>query len=102
MHFKQIVSDKLGELLYDAKWVTPLADAINSFVDKTQETVTGKVGLKLYKGNIIPNGISSPYSLYSVKVASFDDDTEYNQKDADGFINLYSLPIKTIAKMKNL
>ena len=102
MHFKHIVADKLGELLYDAKWVTPLKDAINSFVNTTQETVTGKVGLKLYKGNIIPNGISSPYSLYSVKVASFDDDTEYNQKDAEGFINLYGLPIKTIAKMKNL
>lgn len=102
MHFKQIVGNKLGELLYDAKWYTPLKDAINSFVDKTQETVTGKVGLKLYKGNIIPNGLESPYSLYSVQTASFNEDDDYNQKDAAGFINLYGLPTKTIAKMKKL
>lgn len=102
MHFKQIVGNKLGELLYDAKWYTPLKDAINSFVDKTQETVTGKVGLKLYKGNIIPNGLESPYSLYSVQTASFNEDDDYNQKDAVGFINLYGLPTKTIAKMKKL
>lgn len=102
MHFKQIVANKLGELLYDAKWYTPLKDAINSFVDKTQETVTGKVGLKLYKGNIIPNGLESPYSLYSVQTASFNEDDDYNQKDAAGFINLYGLPTKTIAKMKKL
>ena len=102
MHFKQIVGNKLGELLYDAKWYTPLKDAINSFVDKTQETVTGKVGLKLYKGNIIPNGLESPYSLYSVQTSSFNEDDDYNQKDAAGFINLYGLPTKTIAKMKKL
>lgn len=102
MNFKQIVGNKLGELLYDAKWYTPLKDAINSFVDKTQETVTGKVGLKLYKGNIIPNGLESPYSLYSVQTASFNEDHDYNQKDAAGFINLYGLPTKTIAKMKKL
>lgn len=102
MHFKQIVGNKLGELLYDAKWYTPLKDAINSFVDKTQETVTGKVGLKLYKGNIIPNGLESPYSLYSVQTASFNEDDDYNQKDAAGFINLYGLPTKTIAKIKKL
>lgn len=102
MHFKQIVGNKLGELLYDAKWYTPLKDAINSFVDKTQETVTGKVSLKLYKGNIIPNGLESPYSLYSVQTASFNEDADYNQKDAAGFINLYGLPTKTIAKMKKL
>lgn len=102
MHFKQIVGNKLGELLYDAKWYTPLKNAINSFVDKTQETVTGKVGLKLYKGNIIPNGLESPYSLYSVQTASFNEDDDYNQKDAAGFINLYGLPTKTIAKMKKL
>lgn len=102
MHFKQIVSNKLGELLYDAKWYTPLKDAINNFVDKTQETVTGKVSLKLYKGNIIPNGLESPYSLYSVQTASFNEDHDYNQKDAAGFINLYGLPTKTIAKMKKI
>ena len=100
MHFKQIVGNKLGELLYDAKWYTPLKSAINSFIDKTQETVTGKVGLKLYKGNIIPNGLESPYSLYSVQTASFGEDDDYDQKDSAGFINLYALPTKIKAKME--
>lgn len=101
MHFKQIVGNKLGELLYDAKWYTPLKSAINSFIDKTQETVTGKVGLKLYKGNIIPNGLESEYSLYSIETASFDEDNNYNQKDAEGFINLYGLQTKMISKVLN-
>ena len=100
MHFKQIISNKLGEILYDAKWYTTLREAICAFVDKTQETVTGKVGLKLYKGNIIPNGLESKYSLYSVKTASFNEDNEYNQKDAQGYINLYGLPIKIKARME--
>lgn len=101
MHFKQIVGNKLGELLYDAKWYTPLKSAINSFIDKTQETVTGKVDLKLYKGNIIPNGLESKYSLYSIETASFDEDSNYNQKDAEGFINLYGLQTKMISKVLN-
>ena len=101
MHFKQIVGNKLGELLYDAKWYTPLKSAINSFIDKTQETVTGKVGLKLYKGNIIPNGLESNYSLYSIETASFNEDNNYNQKDAEGFINLYGLQTKMISKVLN-
>lgn len=101
MHFKQIVGNKLGELLYDAKWYTPLKSAINSFIDETQETVTGKVGLKLYKGNIIPNGLESKYSLYSIETASFDEDNNYNQKDAEGFINLYGLQSKMISKVLN-
>lgn len=100
MHFKQGVAAKMGEILYNAQWYTPLREAIQSFVDKTQETVTGKVGLKLYKGNIIPNGLESPYSLYSVKTASFDEDDEYDQKDSAGFINLYALPTKIRAKME--
>ena len=100
MHFKEIVGNKLGEILYNAEWYTTLREAICAFVDKTQETVTGKVGLKLYKGNIIPNGLESKYSLYSVKTASFDEDNEYNQKDSEGFINLYGLPIKIKAKME--
>ena len=100
MHFKQIVANKLGEILYDAKWYTTLREALCAFVDKTQETVTGKVGLKLYKGNIIPNGLESKYSLYSVKTASFNEDNEYNQKDAQGYINLYGLPIKIKARME--
>ena len=101
MHFKQIVGNKLGELLYDAKWYTPLKSALNSFIDKTQETVTGKVGLKLYKGNIIPNGLESKYSLYSIETASFNEDNNYNQKDAEGFINLYGLQTKMISKVLN-
>lgn len=101
MHFKQIVGNKLGELLYDAKWYIPLKSAINSFIDETQETVTGKVGLKLYKGNIIPNGLESKYSLYSIETASFDEDNNYNQKDAEGFINLYGLQTKMISKVLN-
>ena len=100
MHFKQTVANKLGEILYDAKWYTTLREALCAFVDKTQETVTGKVGLKLYKGNIIPNGLESKYSLYSVKTASFNEDNEYNQKDAQGYINLYGLPIKIKARME--
>ncbi len=100
MHFKEIVGNKLGEIFYNAQWNMPLKDAICAFVDKTQETVTGKVGLKLYKGNIIPNGLESKYSLYSVKTASFDEDNEYDQKDAEGFINLYGLPVKIKAKME--
>ena len=100
MHFKQIIANKLGEILYDAKWYTTLREAICAFVDKTQETVTGKVSLKLYKGNIIPNGLESKYSLYSVKTASFNEDNEYNQKDAQGYINLYGLPIKIKARME--
>lgn len=79
---------------------TPLREALEAFVDKTQENVTGKVGLKLYKGNIIPNGLESPYSLYSVQTASFGEDDDYDQKDSAGFINLYALPTKIKAKME--
>lgn len=100
MHYKQGISAKMGEILYDAKWYTPLREALEAFVDKTQENVTGKVGLKLYKGNIIPNGLESPYSLYSVQTASFGEDDDYNQKDSAGFINLYALPTKIKAKME--
>ena len=100
MHFKRSVADKFGELLYNAQWFTPLREALSAFVDSTQETVTGKVKLKIYKGNIINNGISSPYSLYSEKTASFGEDDDYNQYDAQGFINLYSLPTRVKAKMK--
>lgn len=100
MHYKQGISAKMGEILYDAKWYTPLREALEAFVDKTQENVTGKVGLKLYKGNIIPNGLESSYSLYSVQTASFGEDDDYNQKDSAGFINLYALPTKIKAKME--
>lgn len=101
-HYKQGVSDKFGELLYNAQWFTPLREALSAFVDKTQENVTGTVKLKLYKGNIINAGISSPYSLYSEQTASFGEDDDYNQEDAQGFINLYGLPTQVRAKMMNL
>jgi len=100
-HFKKAISDKFGELLYNAQWFTPLREALSCFVDKTQENVTGVVKLKLYKGNIINAGISSPYSLYSEQTASFGEDDDYNQEDAQGFINLYGLPTKVRAKMIN-
>ena len=98
-HYKQSVADKFGELLYNAGWFSPLREALSAFVDKTQENVTGEVGLKLYKGNIISNGISSPYSLYSEKMASFGEDDDFDQEDSKGFINLYGLPTKVRSKM---
>ena len=97
-HYKQSISNKFGELLYDAKWFTPLREALSSFVDKTQENVTGEVKLKLYKGNIIVSSISSPYSLYSEQTASFGEDDDFNQEDSKGFINLYGLSTKIRAK----
>lgn len=98
MHYKQGVSEKFGELLYNACWFTPLREALSAFIDKTQENVTGQVKLKLYKGNIINAGVNSPYSLYSKKIASFDEEEEYNHEDSKGFINLYGLPTKIRAK----
>lgn len=100
MHYKQEVSNKFGELLYNACWFTPLREALSAFVDKTQENVSGEVKLKLYKGNIINAGITSSYSLYSKQIASFDEEDNYNHEDSKGFINLYGLPIKVRAKMK--
>ena len=101
-HFKKIVSNKFGELLYNAQWFSVLRESLSAFIDKTQENVTGTVKLKLYKGNIINSGISSPYSLYSEQTASFGEDDDFNQEDAQGFINLYGLPTKVRAKMNNL
>lgn len=100
-HFKQGVANKFGELLYNAQWFTPLREALSEFINKTQENVTGKVKLKLYKGNIINSSVTSPYSLYSEKTASFGEDDSYNQEDAQGFINLYGLSIKASAKNSN-
>ena len=99
-HYKSLVAQKLGELVYNAQWFTPLTEAILSFVKTTQKTVTGDVTLKLYKGNMINAGISSPYSLYDSEIATFDEDEVYDQKDSQGFINLYGLPTKVYAKMK--
>jgi argininosuccinate synthase len=97
-HFKRIVSDKLAELVYNGQWFTPLRESIAAFIDKTQETVTGDVKLKLYKGNLIGAGVTSPYSLYNEQTASFGEDDDYNQMDSAGFINLYGLPIKVRAQ----
>ena len=99
-HYKSLVAQKLGELVYNAQWFTPLTEAILSFVKTTQKTVTGDVTLKLYKGNMINASVSSPYSLYDSEIATFDEDEVYDQKDSQGFINLYGLPTKVYAKMK--
>lgn len=97
-HLKQQLSVTYAELVYNGQWFTPLREALAAFVNKTQETVTGTVRLKLYKGNIINAGVESPYSLYSEKIATFGE-SDYNQKDAEGFINLFGLPIKTKAML---
>ncbi len=96
-HYKALVSQQFADLVYFGKWFTPLREAISAFVDKTQETVTGEVKLKLYKGNIINAGTTSPYSLYSEAFATFDEDEVYDQNDSAGFINLFGLPIKVKA-----
>ena len=99
-HYKQQIGLKFAELVYYGQWFTPLREALSAFVDSTQQTVTGDVKLKLYKGNIIDAGVTSPYSLYAPEIATFDEDEVYNQADADGFINLFGLPIKVYAHMK--
>ncbi len=96
MHEKQKLSITFGELVYNGQWFTPLREALTAFVDKTQEKVTGKVRLKLYKGNIINAGVWSPNSLYSEEIATFGE-SDYDQKDSAGFINLFGLPIKVQA-----
>ena len=98
MHTKQMLSGKFSELVYFGQWFTPLREALSAFVDKTQETVTGDVTVKLYKGNVIPASIVSPYSLYDEEIATFNEDNVYDQKDSAGFINLFGLPIKVKAK----
>ncbi|WP_317310734.1 argininosuccinate synthase [Clostridium thermobutyricum] len=100
MHYKEMVSLKFADIVYNGQWYTPLREALSAFIDKTQETVTGDVKLKLYKGNIISAGISSPYSLYSEEYATFNEDEVYNQNDSAGFINLFGLPITVKAKME--
>ena len=97
MHYKEQVALRYAELVYFGQWFTPLREALAAFVDKTQERVTGDVKLKLYKGNIINAGTTSPYSLYSEAFATFDEDDVYDQKDSAGFINLFGLPIKVKA-----
>ena len=97
-HYKQNVALRFAELVYFGQWYTPLRKALSAFVDSTQEQVTGDVKLKLYKGNIIDAGVTSPYSLYDEDIATFDEDEVYDQKDSAGFINLFGLPIKVQGK----
>jgi argininosuccinate synthase len=98
-HKKAELAITYAELVYNGLWFSPLREALAAFVDKTQENVTGTVKLKLYKGNIIKAGIESPYSLYSEAIATFGE-SDYNQKDAEGFINLYGLPTKVSAMVQ--
>jgi len=102
-HFKETTAVRFAELVYDGQWFSPLREALSAFVDKTQEMVSGTVRMKLYKGNCSVAGIKSPYSLYNAAMATFEEDQAYNQKDAEGFINLFGLPLKVRALMlKNL
>lgn len=98
--FKQSVALEFADLIYNGKWFTPLREALQAFVESTQKVVTGDVKLKLYKGNVIPQGAKSPYSLYSEDLASFTTGDLYDHKDAGGFITLYGLPLKVRA-LKN-
>ena len=99
-HFLQAqIAPKMAELTYNGQWFTPLRDALCAFVDEAQKTVTGDVKLKLYKGNLINAGVTSPYTLYDEQTASFGEDEDYNQADSKGFINLYGLPIAVRAKL---
>ncbi|MCC8098018.1 MAG: argininosuccinate synthase, partial [Eubacterium sp.] len=97
--FKEIIRTKYTELLYSGEWFTPLMESLQAFVDKTQENVTGTARLKLYKGNIISAGVKSPNSLYNAELASFTTGELYSHKDAEGFINLFGLPLKVRAMM---
>ena len=99
--FKRHAAIKFAELVYDGKWFTPLREALSAMVDSMEETVTGEVRVKLYKGCVTPAGAKSPYSLYNEDIASFGDSHElYSHKDAEGFINLFGLPLKVCAMME--
>ena len=97
MEVKKDMGNKLAQIVYEGKWFTPLCDAVKAFVESTQEYVTGEVKFKLYKGNIIKAGTTSPYSLYSESLASFTTGDLYDHHDADGFITLFELPLKVRA-----
>ena len=99
LHYKMDLANKFADLVYDGLWYTPLREAMSAFVDSTQETVTGTVKLKLYKGSVTPAGTTSPYSLYDEEIATFSEDEVYDQKDSAGFINLFGLPLKVRAMM---
>ncbi|MDD6144534.1 MAG: argininosuccinate synthase [bacterium] len=98
-HYKELIAHRYAELVYFGQWFTPLREALAAFVTETQKTVTGDVKLKLYKGNIINAGVTSPFSLYSEEIATFGEDEVYDQKDSAGFINLFGLPIAARATL---
>jgi argininosuccinate synthase len=100
MHYKDLVAQKYAELVYFGQWFHPLREALDVFVNETQKTVSGKVKLKLYKGNVIPAGTTSPFSLYEEELSTFGEDVVYDQADAGGFINCFGLPMKVVAQMK--
>jgi argininosuccinate synthase len=99
LHFKQMIALKYAELVYNGQWYTPLREALDAFVDRTQRNMTGTVRLKLYKGNVIVVGRRSPYSLYREDFATFGEEDVYNQQDAEGFIKLFGLPLKVEAML---
>ena len=99
-HYKQRMALEYADLVYNGQWFSPLREAMTAFCEKTQQTVTGTVKLKLYKGNIIGAGMTSPYSLYDPEIATFDEDDVYDQTWSEGFITLYGLPTAVYAKMK--
>jgi argininosuccinate synthase len=100
LHYKRLVAEKYAEMVYNGLWYTPLRRALDAFVRSTQERVTGEVRLKLYKGSVTAVGRRSPFSLYSEKLATFSAEDVYNQKDAEGFINLFGLPLKVQAQLE--
>ncbi|MGE5605334.1 MAG: argininosuccinate synthase [Bacteroidota bacterium] len=100
LHYKQMLAGRYAELVYNGQWFTPLKKAMDAFVDETQKMVTGSVKVKLYKGNVQTVGRKSPFSLYQEKLATFGADEVYNQKDAEGFINLFGLPLKVQAGLE--
>lgn len=100
LHYKELVAHKYAELVYFGQWYSPLRKALDAFIDSTQETVTGEVRVRLYKGSCHAVGRRSPYSLYNPELATFGEDEVYNQADAEGFINLFGLPLKVQALLK--
>lgn len=100
LHYKDVIAQRYAELVYYGQWFHPLREALAKFVDETQTTVSGTVRLKLYKGNILPAGTTSPYSLYDEDLSTFNEDNVYNQADAGGFINCFGLPMQVVARMK--
>lgn len=100
LHFKDTIAVRYAELVYDGLWFTPLREALDAFVTETQKPVTGRVRLKLYKGNCVPAGAWSPYSLYDQELSTFEEDEVYDQKDAAGFINLFGLPVRIQARVR--